>query len=261
MSVRTFSPRVILVPLFALTLACSGANGEAPRPGGEAAGGGEAADGGEDEGWVEVKPEPAGDGPVLRLSGTVRHMDLEGGLYVIRDAEGTNYNPTNLPEAFRIDGLAVEAAAQARDDLMSIGMVGPMVDIVRIREREAPVGGHVPPTDGEEGLSGTAWVLDDLAGAGVVARATLVFAEDGTAGGHGSCNRFHGPVSIADATLDFGLLATTRMMCGEAVMNQEAEYLAALGEAERFELDGTHLYIHTAGRAEPLRFIAAEGPN
>ena len=255
MSVCTFSLRVILAPLFALTLACSGANGEAPRPGGEAA------DGGEDEGWVELKPESAEGGPVLSLSGTVRHMDLEGGLYVIRDADGTNYNPTNLPEAFRMDGLAVEAAAQARDDLMSIGMVGPMVDIVRIRERDAPVGGHIGPTDGEEGLSGTAWVLDDLAGAGVVARATLVFAEDGTASGHGSCNQFRGPVSFGDGTLDFGLLATTRMMCGGAVMNQEADYLAALGAAERFELDGTYLHIHTAGRAQPLRFIAAEGRN
>lgn len=244
MSVRIFSPRVILVPLSALTLACAGAGGEAPRPDNAAAGAG-----GEEEGWVAVKPESTAGGPAFHVSGTVRHMDLEGGLYVVRDAEGTNYNPTNLPEAFRVDGLPVEAVAQARDDLMSIGMVGPMVDIVRIRERE--------------GLSGTAWVLEDLAGAGVVDRvqATLEFAEDGTVSGHGSCNRFHGPVTIGDGTLDVGRLATTRMMCAEAVMNQEADYLAALGAAERFARDATFLYIHATGRAEPLRFVAAEDPN
>jgi len=103
------------------------------------------ASGGEDgatkdgeDAWVQVMPEPAeeaGRQAPHRLVGTVRYLDLEGGLYVIRDAEGTNHNPTNLPAEFRVDGLAVEAAVRGRDDLMSIGMVGPMVDIVRIRER------------------------------------------------------------------------------------------------------------------------------
>ena len=92
----------------------------------------------DDDAWVQVMPEPAeeaGSQTPLRLVGTVRYMDLEGGVYVIRDAEGTNHNPTNLPADFRVDGLAVEADVRSRDDLMSIGMVGPMMDIVRIRER------------------------------------------------------------------------------------------------------------------------------
>ncbi|PKO50925.1 MAG: hypothetical protein CVU27_07355, partial [Betaproteobacteria bacterium HGW-Betaproteobacteria-20] len=31
-------------------------------------------------GWVELKPDSAGSGPVLHITGTVHHLDLEGGL-------------------------------------------------------------------------------------------------------------------------------------------------------------------------------------
>ncbi len=85
--------------------------------------------------WVVIDPPPDGTGQAVTIVGTVRHLDLEGGLYVISSAEGTNYNPTNLPAIFRVDGKAVEAEGRQRDDMVSIGMVGPIVDLVRIRER------------------------------------------------------------------------------------------------------------------------------
>ena len=46
-------------------------------------------------------------------------------------------------------------------------------------------------------VSGTAWVLEDLAGAGVVDRvqATLVFSEDGSVRGNASCNQFRSTVT------------------------------------------------------------------
>lgn len=40
-------------------------------------------------------------------------------------------------------------------------------------------------------------------------------------------------------------------------MHQENQYLAALHEAERFEIDGPFLYIFAANRSQPLRFIGA----
>ena len=49
--------------------------------------------------------------------------------------DGTTYDPTNLPDAFKQDGLGVEAEARRRDDAAGIHMVGPIVDIVRIRRR------------------------------------------------------------------------------------------------------------------------------
>lgn len=132
---------------------------------------------------------------------------------MIRDAEGATFNPTNLPETFRVDGLAIEADAQRRDDLVSIGMVGPMVELIRICER----------AEVKEELSGTAWILEDLAGAGVVDRTqpTLVFSGDGKASGNASCNQFHGTATVSDRTITFGPLATTRKICVEALMHQE----------------------------------------
>lgn len=90
---------------------------------------------GGNSGWVELRPPAAGSGSIIQIKGTVHHLDLEGGLYVIRDAEGTTFNPTNLPEAYRVEGKAIEAEVQRKEDLISIGMVGPIVELLRIRER------------------------------------------------------------------------------------------------------------------------------
>jgi heat shock protein HslJ/uncharacterized membrane protein len=108
-------------------------------------------------------------------------------------------------------------------------------------------------------LWGTAWRLEDLAGAGVVDRvqATLVFPSEGRASGNGSCNRFNGVVTIDGSSIQFGGIATTRKACVEAVMNQEEKYFAALRDAERFETDGQTLKMYVADKAEPLRFIAS----
>jgi heat shock protein HslJ len=106
------------------------------------------------------------------------------------------------------------------------------------------------------GLIGTKWELEDLAGQDVVdeARATLEFTGDGMVSGHGSCNRFRGPVVITGDSIEFGPLVATRMFCGEAVTNQEMQYLAALNAAERWELKEPFLYI-SVGRQQPLRFV------
>lgn len=214
--------------------------------------------------WVIVSADGADSGSATRITGTVRHMDLEGGLYVIRDPEGKNYNPTNLPEAFQVDKMRVEAEARPRDDLASIGMVGPLVEILRIRELAfEDVAGPRPtdgPGDSSADLRGTSWRLEDLAGAGVIdmAQATLEFTEDDRVGGSGSCNRFRGTVEVHGDSISFGPLATTRMACAEAVNNQETNYIAALSGAERFRIDEPFLFIHAAGLAAPLKFIRAD---
>ena len=112
-------------------------------------------------------------------------------------------------------------------------------------------------------LWGTAWRLEDLAGAGVLDRvqATLEFPSEGRTSGNGSCNRFNGVATIDGNTIQFGGIAATRKACVEAVMNQEEKYFAALRDAERIEVDGQTLRIYVAGKADPLRFIATEAPS
>ena len=84
--------------------------------------------------WTELSPrgEPT---DAMRIIGVIEHLEVEGGVWVIRADDGTAYNPINLPEAFRRAGLQVEADAAPAEDVMSIGMVGPMIELARIRER------------------------------------------------------------------------------------------------------------------------------
>lgn len=109
-------------------------------------------------------------------------------------------------------------------------------------------------------LWGTAWRLENLAGAGVLDRvqATLEFPSEGRANGNGSCNRFNGVVTIGGDTIQFGGIASTRKACPEAVMRQEDAYFTALRGALRFETDGQALAIFVAGKPEPLRFVAMQ---
>lgn len=109
------------------------------------------------------------------------------------------------------------------------------------------------------GLVGTRWLLEDLAGAGVIeeASATLEFPEPGKVEGSGSCSRFFGTVSIDGNAISIGPLGTTRMACAEAVAMQEVSYLRALQIAERFVLQRTALLIYARGMQDPLRFITA----
>jgi heat shock protein HslJ len=107
------------------------------------------------------------------------------------------------------------------------------------------------------GLVGGKWVLEDLGGRRVLdeAQATLEFTGDGMVSGHGSCNRFRGPVVVAGDSIEFGPLVATRMYCGEAITNQEMTYLATLNGAERWHIREPYLYIYLPGRGEPLRFV------
>ena len=111
-------------------------------------------------------------------------------------------------------------------------------------------------------LWGTAWRLENFAGAGVLdrAQATLEFPSEGQASGNGFCNRFNGVVTAEENAIQFGGIAATRKACAEAAMRQEDAYFAALRDAERFELEGESLLIYAANRPEPLRFVAGPAP-
>lgn len=119
----------------------------------------------------------------------------------------------------------------------------------------------VRPGAGHPGdaLRGGRWLLEDLGGAGVIdnVQATLAFPEAGKVAGSGSCNRFTGSVTISASSINFSPLATTRMACVPAVMNQESRYLRALQGATRYEVRGSTLLIWSATEPRPLRFTRA----
>lgn len=85
-------------------------------------------------GAVRIEGETmAGD--ELKVDGIIRYHELEGGFYAIQSKEGETYNPINLPETFRQDGLPVSVRLRLRDDLLGIHQAGPIVEIIEIRRR------------------------------------------------------------------------------------------------------------------------------
>jgi heat shock protein HslJ len=109
----------------------------------------------------------------------------------------------------------------------------PVLEVSSIKEVKTPPAAPAAAFD----LSGSEWLLEDLAGARVLdnVQATLTFPDSGKTAGNGSCNRFFGSVEIHGDAIHFGPLASSRMACPEAQMNQETKYLQALQAAERFE--------------------------
>ncbi len=105
-------------------------------------------------------------------------------------------------------------------------------------------------------LSGTTWLVEDLGGQGVVDRVRSTLAFDGErVSGRGGCNQFHGGLAASDTPLLFGPMASTRMACPEAVMDQENRYFMALGKATAIERDADRglLYLLDASGEELAR--------
>jgi hypothetical protein len=69
--------------------------------------------------------------PDVGGDGIVRYVDVEGGCWGI-ESNGEIYEPMNLPQDLREDGLAIEFVAVDRDDLGSICMIGQIIELVRV---------------------------------------------------------------------------------------------------------------------------------
>jgi heat shock protein HslJ len=112
------------------------------------------------------------------------------------------------------------------------------------------------PRSMSDRLVNTEWLLEDLGGTGVVDRiqTTLRFDATHRISGQGGCNRYTGTVEFNEAQVKIGAIASTRKLCVPAVMDQETRYFQAMQNAERVELDGAYLLIHTRQTTAPLRF-------
>jgi hypothetical protein len=78
----------------------------------------------------EIPTSPPAD--TFEITGTIVYKNLEGGFFAIEGDDGSKYNPINLPESFRKDGLKVKVSARYKTDAMSIHMYGAIIDIVEI---------------------------------------------------------------------------------------------------------------------------------
>ncbi len=70
---------------------------------------------------------------LITESGTVEYQDLEGGFYGIITDE-SRYDPINLPEQYKNDGMKIDFVAYPRSDLASFHMWGELIEIRHIAE-------------------------------------------------------------------------------------------------------------------------------
>ena len=75
---------------------------------------------------------------------------------------------------------------------------------------------------------------------------TAVFGADGQLSGSAGCNRYNAPYTVDGAKITIGAPATTRMMCPQPIMDQEAQYLAAIQLAATYNVQGSRLDLRSA---------------
>ncbi|MBM4160711.1 MAG: hypothetical protein FJ217_06400 [Ignavibacteria bacterium] len=74
------------------------------------------------------------DEDTVKLTGTVIYVSLEGGFYGIRGDDGKNYDPVNLSEEFRKEGLRIRFEARELKGQVSVHMWGVLIEIVSIQK-------------------------------------------------------------------------------------------------------------------------------
>ena len=69
---------------------------------------------------------------IIEIIGTVRYKEIEGGFHAIDANDGKKYDPINLPESYRKDGLMVRVTARIKTDMMNLRMYGQIIEIIDI---------------------------------------------------------------------------------------------------------------------------------
>lgn len=106
------------------------------------------------------------------------------------------------------------------------------------------VADHLMSTD-EARLLGQEWVIEDIAGNGVIdnSLATLQFFPDGRLAGSATCNRIIGSYEANRGRLSVVPAGTTMMACPTALMNQERKLLDFLPTVRSYHFDTTGALI------------------
>jgi heat shock protein HslJ len=103
-------------------------------------------------------------------------------------------------------------------------------------------------------LTGTSWEATGYnngkqAVVGVLAGTALTadFGKDGNLSGNSGCNTYNGGYKVNGDQITIGPLASSMMACEEpaGVMEQEAQYLAALQSAATYQIEGSVLQLRT----------------
>lgn len=102
--------------------------------------------------------------------------------------------------------------------------------------------------DSYQQLVGKEWVIENIAGRGVIddARASLRFRQDGRLSGEGSCNRIIAGYTVDGSKLKISQAGLTMMACPPAVMDQERRFVDVLNTVASYRIDPTGALVLTS---------------
>ncbi|MFI0512997.1 META domain-containing protein [Streptomyces sp. WSLK1-5] len=127
-----------------------------------------------------------------------------------------------------------KAEVSERDGIRTLTLTRADGDSITFREKPAPP------------LKGTRWAIGP--------RAHLTLTANNTVTGSLGCNTFSGKATVKDGTIEFGRLATTRMMCAGPVMKSERELAGILSGKVSYQQEHDSLKITKApGRSVTAR--------
>ncbi len=152
-----------------------------------------------------------------------------------------------------VDGQVAFSSIGAHPILKLEGRDWALVMMEKVRRPGRSQDANLPP-------AGTTWLVEDIAGKGVldIVQTTLAFDEDGGVHGSGGCNRFTGTLSVNESGMTMGPFAVTPRMCPPAVMNQEAAFLRALEEARSVYVEEPFLYLSDESGLPLLRLTQVQ---
>jgi heat shock protein HslJ len=123
----------------------------------------------------------------------------------------------------------------------------------------------VPPLP--EPLVGTNWTLESFhsgdAVSSVIAGTTItaVFSDDGRVSGSAGCNQYFASYNATGTSLSISGTGSTKMYCNTpGVMQQESTYLAILGLAKTFTIEGDRLGLSDAKGLSLLSYAKSRAP-
>jgi Heat shock protein len=89
------------------------------------------------------------------------------------------------------------------------------------------------------------WLVEDIGGKGVIdtAQTTLEFGADSMVSGSGGCNRYTGKATIDKTAISFSPMASTRMACSPALMDQEHKFFQAMETVKSWKIEEGKLLL------------------
>lgn len=91
--------------------------------------------------YQAANPKNVGDQNML--TGKIQKVDIEGGFYGIVGDDGQKYDPVNLKDEFKKDGLPVKFTVQEKTGMVSVRMWGKIVEVTSMeiaeKKTESPV--------------------------------------------------------------------------------------------------------------------------